>query len=330
MRDDEDGDGLQGERTTAPARVIAERRGRWLVETEEGDRLLLPARGRLRRDGVSPVVGDRVTVEGGATIAAVLPRGGTIVRRHAGREAAGQVLAANVDVAVLADALPTPNLRRLERFAALAAAGGVRILVVLTKADRDPDHAGTAARVARRLGTPDVVAVSSLDGTGMDALGAALRAGTTAVLLGPSGAGKSTLVNALLGDDRRRTAPVRATDDRGRHTTVGRELIVLPSGAYIIDTPGIREVGMWDDGTGAAFAEIAALATRCRFSDCTHDTEPGCAVRDAVPPERLDSWRTLRREEAWIDDRRAASRARDQWGKRIAKARRAIHRGEPR
>lgn len=292
------------------------------METDDGRRLLLPVRGRLRTGDGPPVVGDRVRCTDDAVITEVLPRGGVIVRRQAGRATGGQVLAANVDVALIAEALPDPNLRRLERFDALAAAGGVAVRVVLTKADRDPDAGSTAASVAERLPGRAVTLVSSLDGTGVAEMAAALAPGLTAVVLGPSGAGKSTLVNALVGAERLRTGPVRATDDRGRHTTVTRELIALPGGGCVIDTPGVREVGMWDGGVDGSFAEIAALAARCRFPDCAHDTEPGCAVRDVVDPERLASWRTLQREEAWIDDRRAASRERENRGRRIARARR--------
>ncbi|HWT93660.1 MAG TPA: GTPase RsgA, partial [Solirubrobacteraceae bacterium] len=139
----------------------------------------------------------------------------------------------------------------------------------------------------------------------------------TAVLLGPSGAGKSTLVNALVGDDVQATGAVRE-DGRGRHTTVARELIALPGGALLIDTPGVREAGVWD-GAGATFADIDELASSCRFADCTHAGESGCAVTGAVPPDRLEAWRKLAREQAWVDDRRAASRDREARGKQYAR-----------
>jgi ribosome biogenesis GTPase len=143
---------------------------------------------------------------------------------------------------------------------------------------------------------------------------ASLYAGETVALLGPSGAGKSTLANALLGDDRQATGDVRASDGRGRHTTVARELLTLPDGALLIDTPGIREVGVWD-GTGGAFADNDALAAGCRFADCRHETEPGCAVRGAVDDDRLEAARKLEREQAWVDDRRSAARAREALGR---------------
>jgi ribosome biogenesis GTPase len=191
----------------------------------------------------------------------------------------------------------------LERLAALAQADGVPVALVLTKADLDPDADRTAARAARELGIADGVALSAVTGDGLAVLRSLLDPGRTAVLLGPSGAGKSTLVNALLGDG------------RGRHTTVTRELIALPGGALLLDTPGVREIGLWD-GAGDSYADIDELAAGCRFSDCRHETEPGCAVRNAVDAERIDAWRKLAREQKSIDDRRAAARERQQSGRR--------------
>jgi ribosome biogenesis GTPase len=291
----------------AHARVLAQHRGLWLVAGPDGP-LLVPARGRLT---VIPVTGDHVTLDSGGAICAVRERAGTVTRRAAGSATGAQVLAANVDLALVAEPLPEPNARRAERLAGLAAAGGVPVALVLTKADLDPeDGDAVAARLARRLGLPDAVAVSAASGDGIGVLRTLLVPGATAVLLGPSGAGKSTLVNALLGEERQATAGVRASDGRGRHTTVTRELLRLPNGAFLIDTPGIREAGVWD-GTGDSFADVEALAAGCRFADCAHDAEPGCAVRAALDPDRLAAWRKLRREQAWVDDRRAASRARE-------------------
>lgn len=323
-----------GDPSLTPARVLAQHRGAWLIrapEPESGPEFgsgpaavprLAVARGRLRDDddGLgSPVTGDWVAVDAAGAICAVLPRTGSIVRRAPGEgPARGQVLAANVDLALVAEPLPAPNERRAERLAALASAGGVPAALVLTKADLADDGGfGEAARVARRLGLADAVAVSAADGD-VGVLRTLLASGTTAVLLGPSGAGKSTLVNALLGDDVQATGDVRASDGRGRHTTVARELIALPGGALLIDTPGVREAGVWD-GTGATFADVDALAAECRFADCTHAGEPGCAVAGTVPPDRLEAWRKLAREQAWVDDRRAASRAREERGKQYAR-----------
>ena len=288
----------------AHARVLAQHRGLWLIE---GPRLVT-ARGRL---ATTPVTGDYVEIDSGGAIARVLPRAGTVTRRAAGRAVREQVLAANVDLALVVEPLPSPRVRRAERLAALAAAGGVPAALVLTKADLAP--AVAADRFARRLGLADAVAVSAATGEGLGILRTLLPPRSTAVLLGPSGAGKSTLVNALLGEERQATGEVRASDGRGRHTTVTRELIALPHGASLIDTPGLREAGLWD---GAEFEDIDALAAGCRFADCAHGSEPGCAVRAALAPERLAAWHKLQREQEWVDDRRAASRAREARGRR--------------
>ena len=195
------------------------------------------------------------------------------------------VLAANVDLALVTEPLPDPKARRLERFAALAAAGGVPVALVLTKTDLAEDGYETAAALARRMGVADAIAVSAVTGEGLGMVRSLLAPGSTTVLLGASGTGKSTLVNALLGEERQKTGEVRASDLRGRHTTVTRELLPLPTGGYLLDTPGIRVAGLWD-GTGESFADVDTLAAQCRFADCGHDTEPGCAVREGLDPER--------------------------------------------
>ncbi|MFN8202639.1 MAG: ribosome small subunit-dependent GTPase A [Solirubrobacteraceae bacterium] len=304
-----------GDPMLSAARVLAQHRGRWLVAPVAGAPRLAPARGRLR--DTPPVTGDWVALDSAGAIAALLPRRGRIARRAAGPATAEQLLAANVDLALVVEPLPEPNARRAERFAVLAEAGGVPPLVVLTKADLDEDAHLTAARLARRLGITDAFAVSAPHGDGIAPLRALLEPGTTAVVLGPSGAGKSTLVNALLCAERQATGAIREHDGRGRHTTVARELITLPGGALIIDTPGLREVGLWEP---AGFADVEATATACRFADCRHESEPGCAVRDAVDPDRLDAWRKLQREQAWVDDRRAAAREREARGRARARA----------
>jgi len=300
-----------GEPGLTPARVLAQHRGLWLTAPPGEEPRLAPARGRLR--GEAPVTGDWVGLDSSGAIARVLERRGALVRRVAESAVESQVLAANVDVALIAEPLPDPNPQRIERLAALAAAGGVRAVLLLTKADLDPDADFAAARMARRLGLAEGLALSATAGEGLPSLLQVLEPGSTGALLGPSGAGKSTLVNALLGTERQTTRPIRA-DGSGRHTTVTRELIPLPNGALLIDMPGLRKVALWTGGD-EAFAEIEELASSCRFADCRHESEPGCAVREGVDPERLDAWRKLQREEAWVRDRQAASRERERSGR---------------
>jgi ribosome biogenesis GTPase len=225
------------------------------------------------------------------------------------------VLAANVELVLVVEPLPEPNERRAERIVALAQSGGVPALLVLTKADLDPAGAQGAAALGRRLGLADGVSVTVHDETSVAAVARLLEPGSTTVLLGPSGAGKSTLVNALLGHEQQATGELMSDGIRGRHTTVTRDLLALPSGALLIDTPGIREAGIWDGGVAATFADLEALALRCRFADCGHTNEPGCAVREEGDPERLEAWRKLEREQTWIEDRRAASLAREKSGR---------------
>ena len=328
-----------GDACLTPGRVLAQHRGRWLVApavavtetpgrgpsreatgSESGapapEPRLLPARGRLR--AAAPVTGDWVAIDADGAIAAVLERRGTLTRHAPGQTTEAQVLAANVDLALVVEPLPEPNEGRIERMAALALADGVAAALVLTKADLDPDAHLVAPQVARRLGLADAVAISVRDGDGLAILRTLLEPGATTVLLGPSGAGKSTLVNTLLDEQRQATAPVRAGDGRGRHTTVTRELIPLPGGALLVDTPGLREVALWD-GAGTMFDDVERLAAACRFADCRHDTEPGCAVRDSVDPERLATWRKFEAEQARLEDRKAAARERELRGKSLSR-----------
>jgi ribosome biogenesis GTPase len=307
------GDGL------VPARVVGAHRGTWEVALGAPNRPLEGrATGRLRHEAGPaelPVVGDWVAVdarpeEGAASVHVVLPRR-TQLRRKAPADFGSpfQVLAANVDVVLVATSLNRDlNARRMERFLTVAWESGARPVVVLTKVDLAHDPVEVAIAEAQleevAAGVP-VVATSAVSGTGLDAVRAFLGAGRTVALVGSSGVGKSTLANALLGEERLLVREIREDDARGRHTTVGRQLVALRDGeGLLLDTPGLRELGLWDDGSGLdlAFADVAAAAESCRFSDCGHQTEPGCAVRAAVDDgtlhsDRFEGWRKLAREE---------------------------------
>jgi ribosome biogenesis GTPase len=307
-----------GDPSYTGARVLAQHRGRWLVADGSGaPPRLVAARGRMRAASEhTPSTGDWVALDADGVIAAVLERRGVVVRRAAGSPVAGQMLAANVELVLVVEPLPEPNERRAERIVALAASGGVQAALVLTKADLDPAGAAAAHTMATGLGLADGIAVSVHDLDSIAPLDALLKAGTTSVLLGPSGAGKSTLVNALLGFERQAIGAVSEHNGgRGRHTTVTRDLLTLRSGALLIDTPGIREAGLWDGGVVESFADIEEMAARCKFSNCSHNGEPGCIVGAEGDPERVAAWQKLEREQEWIEDRRAASAAREQRGR---------------
>jgi ribosome biogenesis GTPase len=234
----------------------------------------------------------------------VLARRTAFVRHSSAEATVGQVLAANIDVVFVTVSLATtPNLRRLERFLALAWESGAQPVVLLTKADLcDDDLPSVVASVARAAPGCPVHAVSAVTGLGIDDVRSHLAPGTTLVLLGVSGVGKSTLVNRLLGADYLATTAIR-DDGKGRHTTTHRELIPIPGGAVLIDTPGLRGLQLWDaeEGLDRTFAEVEALFGNCRFSDCAHRTEPGCAVLAALAdgslePRRWESYQKLQRE----------------------------------
>lgn len=254
----------------------------------------------------------------------LLPRRTKLSRRAAGTRHEEQVLAANVDLALILCRLDGDfNPRRIERYLAVAHEGGVEPVIVLNKADCCDDREERLAATRAVAGDCLVLLISALTGEGCQALSGLLAPGVTAVLLGSSGAGKSTLLNRLTGTDTHSTAAVREHDSRGRHTTTHRELIVLDAGAALIDTPGLREVQLWagEASVAAVFDDIAALAARCRFADCSHVSEPGCAVRDGVDPARLASFHKLNREAARHTDPRPEK---TRW-RAIHKAQRQFH-----
>jgi ribosome biogenesis GTPase len=291
--------------------------------------------GRLVHDaapGALPVAGDWVGAlarpgEDGAVIHHVLPRSSAVTRQASGPGGGLQVVAANVDIVLITASLNADlSLRRIERYLATAWESGASPVVVLTKADACDDVEALVAEVeAVAIGAP-VHAVSALSGEGLGAIAALLGPGRTAVLLGSSGVGKSTLVNALAGQALMATQEIIAEGARGRHTTTHRELVLLPSGGLVLDTPGMRELGLWDADAGlsATFADIEALAAGCRFHDCAHQSEPGCAIRAALEDGELDGdrWRSfqkLQRELAHLDRRDdwfAREEARKVWVRR--------------
>jgi ribosome biogenesis GTPase len=285
------------------ARVAAQHRGAYVVWSADGE-LRARAAGRLfyahEVGEPSPAVGDWVGVRE-STITSILPRRSAFIRKRAGLGSDEQVLAANVHTAFLLTGLDDDfSLRRLERYITTAWDSGAEPVVVLTKADLCDNVAEAVLQVETvAIGVP-VYPISNVTGTGVDELERHLPPGRTVVLLGSSGVGKSTLLNRLAGAELMRTAEI-AADGTGRHTTTHRELVRLPGGALVIDTPGLRELQFWEGDVSAAFEDIEILAADCRFRDCAHSREPGCAVLEAVDDgtlalDRLRSWRKFQRE----------------------------------
>ncbi|MGZ6068506.1 MAG: ribosome small subunit-dependent GTPase A [Polyangiales bacterium] len=302
------------------ARVLSEDRLGYTLQGERGElRGVLP--GKIRRaasvgEALRPAVGDWVLVEDrpgqdGLPVVEVVPRRSKLSRKAAGLEAVEQVVGANVDVAFLVTSIDSDlSPRRLERYRAICEEGGVRPVVVLTKLDLVDDPSAAIESVRATLPGVDVHAVSNVDGRGVSALDGYLERGRTLALLGSSGVGKSTIVNRWIGD-------LQATYEvdehgKGRHTTTARSLFATPSGALVMDTPGMRELALWDagDGVRATFADCVEVASHCKFRDCEHEAEPGCAIRAAIEAgtldrQRVESWKKLEGELAAVDLRRA-------------------------
>lgn len=317
-----------------PARVIIRQKNRYVLadgvrewEAEISGRIHYAA----RSSGDYPAIGDWVAVrkrpdEGSATIHTILERRSCFIRRNPGVREEEQIIAANIDLVFLVDAFDAGvNVRRLERYLVIAAQGGARPVIVLNKADLDPDADDVVDEVRTVLPGIPIVVTSATKQQGLKALLEHLKAGETAALLGPSGAGKSTIANALLGEERFETGEVREGDRRGRHTTSHRELVQLPSGGCLIDTPGMRELQLWDidEEVQETFEDIEELALKCKFRDCRHGNEPGCAVADAIErgeldPGRLVNYEKMKKELAYQErrtDKAAQLREKERWKK---------------
>lgn len=313
------------EDSNATGRVVKLDRGFPLVRLENGDEVRCKhATALVKGEKVRAVIGDEVRVSraGGndkALIVEVLPRRREFVRKDPTERAVPQVLAANFDRVIVTQPAVEVNMRRLERELVLAHETGAAVTVVLTKADLAESEDAVAAvrdRVCALVGSEvATLVVSSESPESVEAVRALVPAGTVAILIGKSGVGKSSLVNVLVGKDVQETGSVRETDGAGRHTTVSREMVSIPGGGFVVDMPGVRGLGLWDAdaGIGAAFADVEELAARCRFRDCKHDNEPGCAVRAAVESgelarERYESYCALKRETETVRERREQAR----------------------
>lgn len=277
-------------------RVIAQERGAWRLENSSAARV----KGNLE----PPAVGDWVRVDSSGAICEILPRKSRFIRKSAGKTGEAQIIAANIDIALIVMSLNRDfSIRRMERYLALAWESGAQPAIVLTKADLCENPKEKAREAEMNAPGVPVAVISAKTGFGIQTVRDWLVPGITAAFLGSSGAGKSTLINCLLGQEVQATNGLR-NDDRGRHTTTSRELFALPNGAFAIDTPGMRELGMWaaEEGLKRTFSEIDALSRECRFCDCTHQSEPGCAVRRAIeagelPIDRWEAYEKLRSED---------------------------------
>lgn len=331
-----------GENTVA-GRILSQEKGLYRLVSERGEQLA-EVSGRLRYKANSPAdfpaVGDFVVTDcnlqqGRAVIHGVLPRKSLFIRKAAGTDFTEQVVAANIDTVFICTSLNNDfNLRRLERYLALAWDSGASPVIVLTKADLCPDPAHFIRQVQSVAFGVDILLCSALEQDGYKKLLPYIGAGKTVALIGSSGVGKSTLINRLLGEERLDTNGLRG-DGRGRHTTTRRELFLLKEGGMVIDTPGMRELGLWEneEGLEKSFSDIEALAAGCRFRNCSHTKEPGCAVRAALAQGELSearwqSYRKLKTESRYMDDTEGYLAEKNAKFKNIAKINRTSRRKE--
>jgi ribosome biogenesis GTPase len=330
----------------SPARVVVEHRGAYQVVGEDGPRWA-ELTGKLRHEAVDklglPAVGDWVLLGEGHRIEVVLPRTSLFVRKAAGSRVEPQVIAANIDHAfIVTSANSDFNPRRIERYLAAIGSSGAGAVLVVNKADLCTDLAALLGSLGSVGTGVSVVCVSAIERRGRELLEPYLRQGSTVALVGSSGVGKSTLANWLLESDALATGPIRENDGRGRHTTTRRELISLPSGAALIDTPGMRELALWSDESevSGAFEDIEALMTQCRFPDCQHDGQPGCAVQAALDSgqldaehlahyDKLESERAFQRNRGGLAAARAGKRSGRDRAKALRQAKRNPNGGKP-
>lgn len=326
-------------------RVALEHKNTYILYTEQGE-LAAVVTGKLRYQATGrqdlPAVGDWVVItvrngENKATIAGILPRKSKFSRKTVGSKTQEQIIATNVDTVFLICGLDHDfNLRRIERYLIMVWESGANPVIVLNKADLCTDVAGRQAEVAAiAIGVP-IIVLSAITKQGLEALTPYLQPGQTVALLGSSGVGKSTLTNQLVGKEIQTVAEVRQGDHRGRHTTTHRELILLPSGSLLMDTPGMREIQIWakDESVDQTFTDITTLAMQCRFHDCQHSDEPGCAVQDAIAAgildqQRFGNYQKLQKELNYLvrkQDQKASLVEKEKW-KKITKSLRRIKKG---